>query len=405
MKSVGEDSEKALREESERTYQRWLKEKGSSQKQKTPKARKKRPNINPRSVLKYSALCVLFFAAAFGFGWLFSLLSGLPGLGALPGWVIPTVAALLALSVTAVAGQKFTSTKRSLAVATACLVVFLAVSAVPRPPQVNLPAPEVPPKGYVEFYYQASFTYMGSSAGSISDVKLWLPWPYIDTHETRPFAKPVGLDNWLHEENGSAGGSCPVKLAQLVYGYLVNSLSLVKGEATIGENDNESGYSITVENGIWSANRIIDYTEVENLKIVHEGRLTTPAISAYFERAQDKTMAIFQKITVEVPVMSSGDTVSAEYMFFVPEENAAKVRVDDWIDSYIIWILSGAYEQGKIYENAPYVSANFTGPPIQCRFSVSLWKDVDGSGFERVSNYQREWDSWRAPGFSTVSNG
>jgi|GEM_PF-5235334 len=402
---MGEDREKALREESKRAYQRWLKEKGSSQKQKTPKARKKRPNIKLRSAPKYLALCVLYFVAAFGFGWLFSLLFGLPGLGVLPGWVIPAVAALLALLVTAAAGQKVTSTKRSLAVTAACLVAFLAVSAIPRPPQVNLPASEVPPEGYVEFYFRTSFTYISSPVDTISSVELWLPWPYIDTQETRPLAKPVGLDDWLQKENGYISGSGPIVVGQLIYDYLINVLKPMEREITEFENDGTTlSFRIDIENGVWSANRIIDYTEVENLKIIYEGRLSTPpVISAYFERAQDKTMSVFQKITVEVPVMSPGDTISAEYRFFVPEENATKVRVDDWIHSYV-WLGTAYGAQEKIYENAPYVSASFTGPPIRCRFSVSLWKNVDGSGFERVTNYQKEWDSWHAPGFAMVTN-
>ncbi|MBC7218605.1 MAG: hypothetical protein H5T49_00505 [Hadesarchaea archaeon] len=348
--------------------------------------------------MKYLVPCIAFFVAAFGFGWLFSLFSRLPGFGTIPEWVLSLATALLACGIATVIGQRFTTTKRSLIIATVCLAAFMVFSFVPKPPHVVLPPPSAVPEGYVEFYYQASFTFLGGETSTISNVELWLPWPYIDTKETRPLAKPVGLDNWLHVRDGHYSASGPHDL----YSYLVNVLKPSKEEINILENDGiHLHFGMNIENGVWSADRIINHAEVENLKIVYEGQ-QAPSITAYFERAQDKTIAMFQKIIVEVPVMFSSDTVVVKYQFLVPEENASKVRVDDWIYSYTDWILSGAYEKGKTCENSPVVFADYAGGSIRCKFTVSLWKNTDGSSFFEVATYQKEWNSWR-PGFRVLS--
>jgi hypothetical protein len=246
------------------------------------------------------------------------------------------------------------------------------------------------PEGYVEFYYQASFTFLGGATDTISNVELWLPWPYIDTKETRPLAKPVGLDRWLRIENGHFGAVTE----PLIYDYMASVLKPKEREITIFENNGaQLNYAIDIENGIWTTDRIIDYTEIENSKIIYEGQQDMlQTISAYFERAQDKTMAVFQKITVKIPLMLTNDTVTVKYQFFVPKENASKVRVDDWIESYIIWIGKGTYQLKKTYENAPAIYVEYVGSPIQCEFTVSLWKSTDGNSFSEVATYQKRME-------------
>jgi len=391
-----DEREKRLREESERAYQRWLKESGRTEERKAPKPSKKRPNIKPRAVLNYLALCAVFFVAVFGLGWVFSFLSKLPGLGTIPGWVLPLASALLAWGITAVVGQKLTTTKRSLFVATACLAAFMVVSAIPSPPHVDLPPPSPVPEGYVEFYYQASFTFLGGATDTISNVELWLPWPYIDTKETRPIAKPVGLDNWLHKAKGHVFKAGPAVYVQPTLDFLVNVLKPHNNEISIDKVDNKLSFSIDIENGIWSTDYypVVDYSEVENVKIIYNG---TPSFSAHFGVMEGITMLYFQKILVYLPSMNQGESISVEYHFFVSEENSKRIRIDDWLESY-----DYAIEMKHSYENAPAVAAMYDGPPISCEFTASLHKNIGGN-WEKVAYYKRKWDSWRS-GFGLVTN-
>jgi hypothetical protein len=202
----------------------------------------------------------------------------------------------------------------------------------------------------------------------------------------------VGLDNWLRVEKGYLSAAGSGTTIQLIYDYMVNVLKPKKEEISILENDgNNLHYAMYIENGIWTTDQIINSTEIENLKILYEGQKET-SVLAYFERAQDKVLTIFQKITVKIPMMCLGDTITVKYQFFVPEENAAKVRVDDWIKSYEYWIAKGTYQLKTPYENAPAIYVEYVGNPIQCEFVVSLWKSTDGNSFSEVATYQKRME-------------
>jgi len=271
----------------------------------------------------------------------------------------------------------------------------MVISTLPSQPSVNLPPPSPVPEGYVEFYYQASFTFLGGETSSISNVELWLPWPYIDTKETRPIAKPVGLDNWLHIDNGFISMRRSITIGRLVYDYYKNALNLKNNEVTAEENENEGilDLNINVENGIWTTNRPVDYTVIENLEITYDSLPT----SVYLNVANGTTMLLFQKIVAKLSSMSIGNTFSIKYRFLVSKENSEKIRVDDWLYSYDYVIY-----MKKPLENAPAVAAMYDGPPISCEFTVSLHKNIGGN-WEKVAYYKRKWDSWRT-GFGLVTN-
>jgi hypothetical protein len=88
--------------------------------------------------------------------------------------------------------------------------------------------------------------------------------------------------------------------------------------------------------------------------------------------------------------MRPGETVKVESVFFVVEENAPRVRIDDWIDSgRSPWIPEIPEE------NVPLVVAKYDPfAPIRCKFTASLEKYVNGR-FERTADYERTWESWR----------
>jgi hypothetical protein len=252
------------------------------------------------------------------------------------------------------------------------------------------------PEGYVEFYYQASFTFLGGATDTISNVELWLPWPYIDTKETRPIAKPVGLDNWLHMATGHIFKAGSTDYVQPTLDFLVNALTPNTNEISIEKVDNKLSFSIDIENGIWSTNYypVVDYSEVENVKIIYSG---ISSFTAQFRAMEGITMLYFQKIFVCLPSMNHGEKVFVEYHFFVSEENSKRVRIDDWLESY-----DYAIEMNRPYENAPAVAAMYNGSTISCEFTVSLHKNIDGN-WEKVAYYKRKWDSWRT-GFGLVTN-
>jgi hypothetical protein len=73
--------------------------------------------------------------------------------------------------------------------------------------------------------------------------------------------------------------------------------------------------------------------------------------------------------------MSPGDTVAIEGIFFVHEDNADKVRLDDWIESEI-WRTFKPYQ-----ENAPYISVYWEGDNTKTSVLTQLEKSTDGEFF------------------------
>jgi hypothetical protein len=235
-----------------------------------------------------------------------------------------------------------------------------------------------------------------SSEGNqpITNVELQLPWPYIDDYENdRPCPKPVGLDNWLHKK------SLTVSMVQ------DENINRYVREVWNIENTEQSGY--TLENAAWCVDLSLPglpYTKVNfepALKLCYNdrlewkdnqtiellgGRTATPAITAHLEDWGN--YAVFQKITVRLSNMNPGETVSIEGTFLVAEENASKVRLDDWIASGIDRVYWKSNQ-----ENAPYISVHFApGSPINNSATSLLEKFVNGS-FSLVVKYEESWQN------------
>ncbi|MEM3594691.1 MAG: hypothetical protein QXS27_08160 [Candidatus Jordarchaeaceae archaeon] len=368
---------------------------------KTGKKRKELTmRANLKSLPKYLGIGAVFVASALVLNFVLSLLFKLPGLGAVPGWALPTASAILSLVMAYTAGLKLTTKKRSFATAFTYLLIFVAasyflapqISPVPAPQPIPLPPPSKPPEGYVEFYYQASFTFLGGDTSTIQNVELWLPWPYIDTKETRPFAKPVGLDNWLRVENGFISMFC--EKGPLFYTYYVNALNLKENEIFLTKFENTWSLNINVENGIWTTNRDIEYTELEELKIDYESQGPNTVNSAFFARASGIAMDIFQKVIVRISMMSAGDKVLVNYRFFVQKEEASKIRLDDWLYSY--WYAVVVLNENPPKTSGPYIGIRYSGSTIQCTANALLFKNTNGTKWEKVASYLREWSSFRS---------
>jgi hypothetical protein len=204
----------------------------------------------------------------------------------------------------------------------------------------------------------------------------------------------VGLDNWLRVENGRSSLLGPIdEITYACRDFWISALKPKEGEVIIQEN---MGLLINIENGVWSVpiEQPVDYTELENLRVVCTN---TSQLSAKFRSMSDKNMAIFQKIFINVPWLNRSDTVAVEYRFLIPKENATKVSVDDWLESYTYAIC-----MSRPYENAPDVTATYIGPAIKCEFTIALYKNLNGS-WEKVAYYHKTWDSWHS-GSGVVTN-
>jgi len=343
------------------------------------------------SITKIIALCVIFAVALIVF---VKLLSLVPGSNALSPLVTLGLPLVLAWLVTAGIGQNFIPTKQSLALATICLLVA-APLAYYKPwerPGWQPGGGEVPenvPEGYVAFHFTSSFTYVSSEGNQpITNVKLQLPWPYIDAYENgRPCPKPVGLDNWLRKTD--------------LYVGMVQAENTNEYVRSVWKLENEGRDYYLLENAVWAVNFPLPgvpyiQTGFASLKLYYNdqlewkdnqviqligGRTVIPTITGYLE----DTMSYFrfQKITINISDMQPGETISIEGTFLVAEENADKVRLDDWIASGIERVYWKPNQ-----ENAPEFSVDWSGATARIAASSQLEKVVNESFVLAVRYYE-----------------
>ncbi|MEM2878906.1 MAG: hypothetical protein QXG10_05130 [Candidatus Hadarchaeales archaeon] len=117
---------------------------------------------------------------------------------------------------------------------------------------------------------------------------------------------------------------------------------------------------------------------------LYGSRTVSPRITAELRRMA--RVSEFQKITVEVSEMYPGEVISITGVFFVPEENALKVRVDDWIES-------GMWRTFKPdQENAPHVLVWYSPKDLKINSGgmISLEKYTNKS-FSLVVRYEEYW--------------
>jgi hypothetical protein len=274
--------------------------------------------------------------------------------------------------------------------------------------------PENIPEGYVAFRFVSAFTYVSSPGNeTITNVELKLPWPYVN--DSPRTGKPVGLpENLLYKAPFfiSMGGPEHIENTDIrpsVY-YLMDLFELDENLLEITRENGRVWYKYPfVENLIWGVKIYFDnygmptrglpYTEVgfdANLKLYHGdqlewqdgrtiqlsgGRTAPPTIEAYFEPWEHNT--VFAKITVKLSDLRPGETVSIDGVFFVAEENANKVRLDDYIESEM-------YRTYRPAENAPELSAYWSEGTITIDALSQLEKLVNGN-YILVVKYRETW--------------
>jgi hypothetical protein len=276
------------------------------------------------------------------------------------------------------------------------LICALAVAAVvlARPwvkqEEENQP-PGERPEGYVVFRFTSSFTYVSSTVdGPITDVELRLPWPYVqDSPRT---GKPVGLENYV------SFGKTDLRIydwfSKESRRYLMDLFELenVEPDEVYPYSENENVYLYKVNSwhigmDVWPG---VPYTEVgfePSLKLYYEdqvewqdnqtiallgNRTIAPIIAAYFEpQAQTK---IFTKITIKLSNMFPGEMVAIEGTFLIVEENAPRVRLDDFIHSE--WYKR---EFNPQQENAPNIDVNWSGPVATTSVISQLEERINGN--------------------------
>jgi hypothetical protein len=308
----------------------------------------------------------------------------------------------------------------------AVLICALAVTAVllVRPwakrgePGEENQTPGGRPEGYVAFRFKSSFTYVSSPTDErITDVELRLPWPYIDARENgRPAPKPVGLDNWLYKAPLSVSlvGLDPPKIRWLWEVWKLEDVSEKSLEeienlaAKLGAENDPSKLENLIrelnifvgENVVWTVELDLPglpYTEVSfkpSLKLYYGDKLewqdnqivellgnrtAAPTITAYFERWSSDV--VFQKVAIKVSDMQPNETMVIEGTFLVAEENASKVRLDDYIESGIWRTLKPKQE------NAPSVDVYWSGPTTTTSVISQLEKLINGK-FTLIVKYE-----------------
>jgi hypothetical protein len=333
---------------------------------------------------------------------LFDRLQGLQGVGTLPPSVTLGLPLILAWFTAAGIAADIVSKKHALALATICLLVAAPIAYLkpwgrgggwqPGPGQV----PENVPTGFTAFRFVSSFTYVSSPTNeTITGVELELPWPYIDAYENgRPMPKPVGLDPWLER------GNLPISMVQT---ESINEF--IRGVYRLENVPPTPDGDYFLENAAWNIKLALcppglpyenlrfadlrlyygDQLEWENGRVVEllGGRTAPPTITAYFPRWGNYMTS--QKVEVKVSDMRPGETVSIEGVYLVENENAAKVRLDDWISSGI----DRAYWKPS-QENAPEISMKWSGGNNTQNALVQLERFVGGE-FRLVVRYTETW--------------
>jgi hypothetical protein len=275
------------------------------------------------------------------------------------------------------------------------------------------PPPENVPENMVAFHFVSAFTYVEGSA-PISNVELELPWPYIDERDEygRPAVRAIGLDNWLVREDLLITLPWDGPMARVLWDAwrldLVTEKSFDEIENLIIEyekaleTDNQQKIQelsfeldFHLENAVWSVNVPYPGLPLGDVGFasakIYRGEKVVGSASAHFEPWAGT--AIFQKVKVRAGIMNPGDTVAVEGVFLVHEEDADKVRLDDWIESGI-W-RTFKPEQ----ENAPFISDYWDGPSIKPA-AVSRLEKLENGKFSLVVQYEEAWEKFYEGGIS-----
>lgn len=363
---------------------------------KRPGRKRLKRGLSWKSIARASVPVIVFAVALIVF---VKLLSLVPGSNALSPLVTLGLPLALAWLLVAVGGRNLMSGKQSLALATICLIVA-APLAYYKPwerggvwtPDHGTP-PENVPEGYIAFRFVSSFTYVSSQTNeTITNVKLQLPWPYIDAYENgRPCPKPVGLDNWLRKTD--------------LYVGMVETENVNEFVRSVWKIENAGLSTYTLENTIWAVNFPLPglpyiQTGFASLKLYYNdqlewkdnqvtqllgGRTAAPTITGYLEDWPD--YAVFQKITINILDMHPGETISIGGTFLVAEENADKVRLDDWIYSGM----------NRVYwkpnqENAPHISVGWNPDRTITSRAIAQLEKLIENNYTLVVKYEEEWN-------------
>jgi len=114
------------------------------------------------------------------------------------------------------------------------------------------------------------------------------------------------------------------------------------------------------------------------------GRTTAPTITAHLESLGSDWRT--QKIVANLSNMLPGETVSIESTFSIAEENADKVRLDDWIYCGVHRVLDNPNQ-----ENAPWINVNWNGGNNITHAAISQLEKVVGGTPFLVVKYEETW--------------
>ncbi|MDI6814306.1 MAG: hypothetical protein QMD10_12330, partial [Desulfitobacteriaceae bacterium] len=353
--------------------------------------------------MKAIVCCTLFATSLIIISAVFALI---PGFKTLPAFLMLGLPLLLAWLVAAGLGQNLVSGKKSLALATVCLIVAVPLVCFKpwdrgtgwQPDSEEVP--ENVPEGYVAFRFVSSFTYVSSPTNeTITGVELLLPWPYIDAWENgRPCPKPVGLDNWLVKTDVSI---------PLFHSPMQDWLRQVwKLENAEPMHDN----FYWIENAVWTVNLPLPglpYTEIDfepSLKLYFNSQLqwqdgqiiellgrrtVTPAITAYVEHFAPP--GIFQKIRIKLSDMYPGETVSIEGTFLLAEMNASNIRLDDYISAKAYQLIGlGQGENAPCIDISESVMQNVRNGSAVVSVLAQLEQQVNNN-FVLLVRYEETW--------------
>ena len=332
------------------------------------------------------------------------LLPRIPGYSALSPYVRTAVLFGIPWLIAVGAGVRVMRGRYVLLISTACVLVsypIVSLAGSPQPPTAHLPEDQGTenlnvPEGHVAFRFASGFTYLGSETNEpITNVELWLPWPYIDDYDEvgRPRPKPVGVDNWLRLE----------PLPILLVGP-ENGREYVKKVWKL-ENEPSAENYYQLENAAWAidlplpglpygkvdfevhltlyAGDVVEWRDNEIVSLAG-GRSSPPVMTAHLPYWADYLLA--QKVVIKLSEMYPGETVIISGTFFVPLENENRVRIDDWVESG--W-WRAMFEPNQ--ENAPHIHIGRIGTS---EISISAFAQLEKHAqntFILIKKYEKNW--------------
>jgi len=327
--------------------------------------------VSWKPIARASVLIIIFSVASIAFA---KLLSLLPDSGKLSPLVTLGLPLALAWLVAAGIGTNMVSKRYAFAIATICLLVAAPLAHF-KPweragesegwtPGQTTP-PENVPENMVAFHFLASFTYDGSEGDpALSGFAVDLPMPHVAGYapvgipeDKWDFVIPV-LNGWTRDrpsiwdtgfeelESNSASAILWVRYAIYRGNELRWERRLENGLVSVTSAGPSRTVNFSVEDR-WKEENIMPKASIEMGEGV-EG-VYTPRDSLY-----------------------PGETLLLEGVFFVHEDNAARVRIGD------LGPISGSQYYTPEKENTPVVSVDWGGPIlIKADYIVQLEKLVD----------------------------